>query len=184
MFQTAELGQKVSKKEFKEQELELRANLLALQQQVRKNGKFSVLLDFAGVRGAGKGSSVNLLNKWMDARWILTHAYDSPTDEEAGRPRFWKFWRFMPPRGQIGIHMSGRYSRPLLDYVYGEIDHSEFKQQLDRINTFEKALADDGTMVVDCERKAELGSHRQITIGCCRNTRSFATTVRNFSPGT
>ena len=53
----------------------------------------------------------------------------------------------MPSRGQVGIHMSGRYSRPLLDYVYGQIDVSEFKHQLDRINNFEKALADDGTMV-------------------------------------
>ncbi|MEE4217056.1 MAG: polyphosphate:AMP phosphotransferase [Xanthomonadales bacterium] len=148
MFQTAELGQKISKKEFKEQELILRANLLSLQQELRRQGKFSVLLDFAGVRGAGKGTSANLLNKWMDARWILTHAYDEPTDEESQRPRFWKFWRFTPPRGQIGIHMSGRYSRPLLDYVYGDISQVEFKQQLDRINNFEKALADDGTMVL------------------------------------
>ena len=41
-----------------------------------------MLIDFAGVRGAGKGTSVNLLHKWMDARWIRTHAYDQPTDEE------------------------------------------------------------------------------------------------------
>ena len=148
MFQTAELGQKVSKKEFKEQELILRTNLLLLQQQLRNKGQFPVLLDFAGVRGAGKGTSANLLNKWMDARWILTHAYDTPTEEESMRPTFWKFWRYMPPKGQIGIHMSGRYSRPLLDYVYGNITQSEFKHQLDRINSFEKALADDGAMVL------------------------------------
>lgn len=148
MFQTAELGQKLKKKEFKEQELVLRTNLLTLQQEVRKLGQFAVLIDFAGVRGAGKGSSVNLLNKWMDARWIRTHAYDEPTDEESQRPTFWKFWRHQPPRGQIGIHMSGRYSRPLLDYVYGNITQREFKHKLDRINNFEKALADDGTMVL------------------------------------
>jgi polyphosphate:AMP phosphotransferase len=148
MFQTAELGQKVSKKEFKEQERILRTNLLLLQQQLRNKGRFPVLLDFAGVRGAGKGTSANLLNKWMDARWILTHAYDTPTEEESMRPTFWKFWRYMPPKGQIGIHMSGRYSRPLLDYVYGNITQSEFKHQLDRINNFEKALADDGAMVL------------------------------------
>lgn len=148
MFQTAELGQKVSKKTFKEQELLLRTQLLALQQQLRRAGTFSVLLDFAGVRGAGKGSSVNLLNKWMDARWIRVHAYDEPTDEEAERPTFWKFWRHLPPRGQIGIHMSGRYSRPLLDFVYGNITQGQFKRQLDRINNFEKALADDGAMIL------------------------------------
>jgi polyphosphate:AMP phosphotransferase len=148
MFQTAELGQKVPRKEFKEQELVLRENLLALQQRLRKDGNFPVLLDFAGVRGAGKGTSANLLNKWMDARWIVTHAYTEPSDEEAERPKFWRFWRFLPPKGQIGIHMSGRYSRPLLDYVYGKIGHEELKQLLDRINNFEKDLADDGAMVL------------------------------------
>jgi len=148
MFQTAELGQKVSKSEFKERELLLRENLLALQQRLRSEGNFPVLLDFAGVRGAGKGTSANMLNKWMDARWIVTHAYTEPSDEEAERPTFWRFWRHLPPKGQIGIHMSGRYSRPLLEFVYGDISQDEFKHQLDRINNFEKALADDGAMVL------------------------------------
>jgi polyphosphate:AMP phosphotransferase len=148
MFQTAELGIKVSKKEFKERELALRQDLLALQQRLRSEGEFPVIVDFAGVRGAGKGTSTNLFNKWMDARWIVTHAYDEPSDEESERPVFWRFWRQLPPRGQIGIFLSGRYSRPLLDYVYGNIDQDTFKHQLDRINNFEKALADDGALVL------------------------------------
>ncbi len=148
MFQTAELGQKISKREFKKQELVLRANLLALQHRLREEGQFPVILDFAGVRGAGKGTSVNMLNKWMDARWMVTHAFTRPSDEERERPTFWRFWRHHPPKGQIGIYMSGRYSRPLLNYVYGKTTQDEFKHTLERINNFEKALADDGAMVL------------------------------------
>ena len=33
---------------------------------------------FAGVDGAGKSESVNLLNEWMDPRWIVTRAYGPP----------------------------------------------------------------------------------------------------------
>ena len=47
MFQTAELGQKVSKREFKEKELLLRENLLTLQRRMRKEYRFPVLVDFA-----------------------------------------------------------------------------------------------------------------------------------------
>ena len=148
MFQTAELGQKLSKREFKQQELLLWENLLLLQQRLRNEGDFPVLVDFAGVRGAGKGTSVNLFNRWMDARWIVTHAYTEPSDEESERPTFWRFWRFLPPKGQVGFHMSGRYSRPLLDYVYGRISPVDFTHALDRINNFEKAQADDGAMVL------------------------------------
>jgi polyphosphate:AMP phosphotransferase len=148
MFQTAELGASVSKKEFKEREVVLRENLLDLQLRLRNEGRFQVIVDFAGVRGAGKGASINLLNKWMDTHWIVTHAYDEPSDEERERPVFWRYWRRLAPRGQIGIYLSGRYSRPLLDYVYGHIGQDEFKHQLDRINNFEKALADDGALVL------------------------------------
>jgi polyphosphate:AMP phosphotransferase len=148
MFQTAELGQKVSKRDFKQQELVLRENLLRLQQRLGKEGRCQVVIDFAGVRGAGKGTSTSLLNKWMDTRWIVTQAYGEASDVERERPPFWRFWRDLPPKGQIGIFLSGRYSRPLLDYVYGEIDDDEFKRLLDRINNFEKALADDGAMVL------------------------------------
>jgi polyphosphate:AMP phosphotransferase len=148
MFQTAELGQKLSKKEFKQQELLLWENLLTLQRRLKKEGDFPVLVDFAGVRGGGKGTSVNLLNKWMDTRWIINHAFTEPSDEERDRPTFWRFWRRVPPKGQISFHMSGRYSRPLLDYVYGRITPVEFTHELDRINNFEKALADDGAMVL------------------------------------
>jgi len=148
MFNTVELGQRVSKSEFKQRELTLRENLLALQQRLRAEGDFPVILDFAGVRGAGKGTSANLLNKWMDARWIVTEAYNDPSDEESERPVFWRFWRNLPPKGQIGISMSGRYSNPLLDYVYGKSTENQFCKELERINDFEKALADDGAMVL------------------------------------
>ena len=143
MFQTVELGQKVGKGEYKTRELLLRQQLLDLQQQLRANRGFPVIIDFAGVSGAGKSTSTNLLNKWMDARWINTQGYAEPAGFEKERPEFWRFWRDLPPRGQIGIYLSGRYSRPLLDYVYDRIPQETFMQKLEHINHFEKALADE-----------------------------------------
>jgi polyphosphate:AMP phosphotransferase len=148
MFQTAELGQKVSRREFKKRELELRKQLLDLQDQVRADGSFPVLIDFGGVRGGGKGTSTNLLNKWMDASYIETHAYGEPSDEESERPAWWRFWRDLPPRGHIGIYLSGRYSKPLLDYVYGNSSLETFHHQLSQIRAFEQALADDGALIL------------------------------------
>jgi len=148
MFQTVELGQEVSKQEYKKRERALRKQLLDLQRELRLDGKFPVLVDFAGVSGAGKGTSTNLLNKWMDTRWISTHGYTQPAGFELERPEFWRFWRDLPPRGQIAINLSGRYSRPLLDYVFERISQDTFLQNLERINHFEKALADDGALVL------------------------------------
>lgn len=148
MFQTAELGQKVTDQEFKERQLPLWHSLLLKQLALRKAGVSPVLIDFAGVRGAGKSESTNLLNKWMDTRWITTHGYGAPTEAERVRPLMWRYWMRLPPRGQIGIYLSGRYTAPLLDFVYKRIGQEEFDARLERINTFEKALADDGALIL------------------------------------
>ena len=140
MFDSAELGQSVSKSEFKERERDLRARLLTLQYRSLELARFPVLIDFAGVDGAGKGSTVNMLNKWMDPRWLRSIGYQLPTEEERARPRFWRYWRNLPPKGRIGLYLSGRYSRPLLGRVYGGIDELEFDRRLAEIIRFENEL--------------------------------------------
>ncbi len=74
MFRTAELGRKVDKQEYRQREPILREELLQAQQELRISGRFPVILVFAGVDGAGKAQTVNLLNAWMDPRWLVTRA--------------------------------------------------------------------------------------------------------------
>jgi len=148
MFDTAELGQRVDDEEFDKRERKLRARLLKLQYQALDRDRFGVLVDFAGVDGAGKGTTVNMLNKWMDPRWIRTIGYQSPTEEQRAHPRFWRYWRDLPPRGRIGLYLSGRYSRALLGRVYEGLEPAAFDERLALINRFEKALSDDGMLVI------------------------------------
>jgi polyphosphate kinase 2 (PPK2 family) len=148
MFDTAELGQSIPKAEFKKRELELRASLLKLQYQALEMAQFPIIIDFAGVDGAGKGTTMNMLDKWMDPRWIRAIGYQPPSDEEKARPRFWRTWRDLPPRGRMGVYLSGRYSAPLLQRVYGEIDDAEFDDRLAEIIRFENTLADDGALIL------------------------------------
>jgi polyphosphate:AMP phosphotransferase len=148
MFDSAELGQSVSKSDFKKRERELRARLLTLQYRSLELARFPVLIDFAGVDGAGKGSTVNMLNKWMDPRWIRSIGYQLPTEAEQARPRFWRYWRNLPPKGRMGLYLSGRYSRPLLGRVYGGSDELEFDRRLAEIIRFENELTDDGALVL------------------------------------
>lgn len=148
MFETAELGQVVDNAEFKKRELKLRAKLLALQYELRDAALFPVVVDITGVDGAGKGTTINMLNKWMDPRWLRSTGYLAPTGEERGRPRFWRYWRDLPKKGLIGVYLGGRYSRPLQKHVYGRIDDYEFDERLSQINRFEDTLADDGALIV------------------------------------
>jgi len=143
LFEAAETGASVPRPEYKARASELRQELLEAQTSLRE-ADFPVIVMFAGVDGAGKGELTNLLNEWMDPRGITTRAFGHPSEPEAARPKYWRFWRDLPPRGDIGLFLSAWYTDPLLDRVYGETTDAELEAQLDEINAFEKTLADDG----------------------------------------
>jgi polyphosphate:AMP phosphotransferase len=147
MFETAELGRTVPKEAFDEAVPALRVELVELQQRLRL-ADFPVLVLFSGVNGAGKGETINLLNEWMDPRWIESSAYQPPSDEERERPRFWRYWRDVPAKGQLGLFLSAWYSRPFLDHVYGRSSLAEYDTQLNECAAFERVLADDGALIL------------------------------------
>ena len=147
MFEAAELGRKISREEFDDLAPTLRSELLDLQFKLR-SADFPVIVVFSGVDGAGKNEVVNLLNEWMDPRWIHTHAYGEASDEERERPAYWRYWRDLPPKGRFGLFLSCWYHDPLVERAYGRITVAEMEESLERITHFEKTLADEGALVI------------------------------------
>jgi polyphosphate:AMP phosphotransferase len=147
MFEIAELGQKVSKEEYHERVPALREELLEGQVRIRELG-IPVILLFAGVDGAGKGACANLLQEWMDPRFIITRAFSKPSQEEKERPEYWRYWRTLPPRGHMGIFLSAWYSEPLLSHVYGDIGDRQLDQRIERILAFERTLSNGGALIL------------------------------------
>ena len=147
MFEAAEVGRKLSKSDYKAQVPHLRSELLDVQQELRR-APFQVIVLFAGVDTAGKGETVNLLNEWMDPRWILTRGYTEPSSDEHERPRLWRYWRDLPSDGRLAIFLSAWYSSPILDRVAGRTSAAEFDSLLDQIAAFERTLTDDGAVIV------------------------------------
>jgi AMP-polyphosphate phosphotransferase len=147
MFEAAELGRTVPKETYKAQVPILRTELLAIQRTLT-DARFPVIVVFAGVDGAGKGETVNLLNEWMDPRYIVTRAYEEPSVEESERPEYWRYWRDLPPDGRIGFFLSSWYSAPVLGRVHRRNGQADFDRQLDRIATFERMLADGGALIL------------------------------------
>lgn len=149
MFEIAELGQQLSKKDYKQRVPELRTRLLEAQQQLQ-DSNFPVLVLISGVDGGGKGQIINLLNEWMDPRGIQTHAFGLPTEDQRSRPEFWRYWMALPPRGQVSIFVGSWYSSPIADRVSRKIDNSELDERLIHINNVERELTDDGMLIIKC----------------------------------
>ena len=147
MFEAIELGQSLSKKEFKQAEEKFRAELLMLQQQLAE-AKIATLIMVAGVEGAGKGDVVDSLNKWLDSRGLVTHAFWDETDEEKERPEYWRYWMSLPARGSIGIMFGGWYWDPIYRHATGKIDDAQLDEDSHRIKELENMLHQDGLLII------------------------------------
>jgi polyphosphate:AMP phosphotransferase len=148
MFESAELGHKLDKATYDAEVPALREALLDAQMELAKQAKFPVVILIGGVDGAGRGETVNLLNEWMDPRFVQTHGMGDPSDEELDRPMMWRFWRELPPKGRIGIFLGSWYTWPILNRVRGVTKNADLDQSLERAKRLEQMLVDEGALVL------------------------------------
>jgi len=148
VFESAEIGHQISKKEFKTREPVLREALLGAQYQLLERARFPVIILVNGVDGAGKGETVNILNEWMDPRHIRTEAFGALLDEERGHPEMWRFWQVLPAKGHIGILFGSWYTDPILAHVMGNERDERFRQRLEAIRQFERMLVAEGALLI------------------------------------
>ncbi len=148
MFESAELGHKVDKSAYARRAPEQRQALLDVQYAVMEKAAFPVVILVSGVDGAGKGETVNLLNTWMDPRYINTHGMGVPTDEERMRPPMWRFWRRLPPKGRIGVFFGSWYTEPINGRVLGKWTETDLEAATERIVRFERMLVNEGALVI------------------------------------
>lgn len=148
MFESAELGHRIPDREYDAVVPKLRAELLNAQYALLKDKSFPVVIIIGGVDGAGKGETVNVLNEWMDPRHIHTHAFGEMSDEERERPRMWRYWRALPPRGRIGILFGAWHTDPIVNRVIGRTDDSGMELAMEAIVRFERMLIDEGALIL------------------------------------
>ncbi len=147
MFEATKVGRRVDKASFKEQQETLRTQLMEVQRELLQTD-IPVIVLICGVEGAGKGEVVNRLNEWLDTRGVQTFAFWDETDEERQRPRYWRFWRTLPPRGNLSILFGGWYQAPIERGFDGLCSEAELDAELTRIADFERMLINDGALVV------------------------------------
>jgi polyphosphate kinase 2 (PPK2 family) len=144
MFESAEIGHVIDKDTYDAAVPALREALLEAQYELKQQSRFPVIVLINGVEGAGKGETVKLLNEWMDPRLIQVSTFDQQTDEELAHPPAWRFWRQLPPKGQMGIFFGNWYSQMLQGRVHGRIKTAVLDQAIDGAQSLEQMLCDEG----------------------------------------
>jgi polyphosphate:AMP phosphotransferase len=148
MFQSAEIGHTVSKSKYRETVPQLREALLEAQARLYEDKRTPVLILISGEDGAGKRETIHVLYEWMDPRFLSTLAFEDPTDEERERPEMWRYWRSLPPKGQIGIFAGSWYSAPIRRRIRGKISQKDLDARAEQINRFEAMLVNEGALVM------------------------------------
>jgi len=148
MFESAEIGHRVSKARFKEEVPALREALLEAQARLFAESKIPVVVLISGEDGSGKRETISVLYDWMDPRFLSTQAFEAATDEERERPAMWRYWRSLPPRGRVGIFYGSWYSDPIRMRIQGDLSEMELDARSAQINRFEAMLINEGALVL------------------------------------
>ena len=148
MLESAEIGHRLDKKVYAQEEAKLREALLNAQFELSEKRRGPILLLISGVESGGRGETANQLTAWMDPRHVRVHAFGAALPEEAVRPRAWRYWRALPPTGKIGIFMNAWYRDALEDRVAGRISDAELDVYLQEVRREERALSDEGVVLV------------------------------------
>jgi polyphosphate kinase 2 (PPK2 family) len=148
MFESALIEHRLGKDEYAQAEPELRTKLLEAKLNLLKGSSFATVILVTGMDGAGKSDVIHKLLECMDPRHVRVAAYGEPDDTERTRPRMWRYWRDLPPRGEISVVFGSWYSDPLRDRVAHVTNKDRFERELAAINRFEEMLASEGVLLL------------------------------------
>ncbi|MGB8020836.1 MAG: polyphosphate:AMP phosphotransferase [Candidatus Nanopelagicales bacterium] len=146
MLEASEVGNKLSKDDFSAVVPQLRVDLINAQYDLQ-TADFGVLLFVAGDDRVAANAVVNRVNEWMDARYIQTHVLGPLSAEESMRPRYWRVWRDMPPKGRVSI-MAGGIMRLLHENLSGELSDEDYERALDHLEELQDELVADGMLII------------------------------------
>lgn len=147
MLEQVDLSLKLPKSKYNKLIEPLGYRLGGLQRRCKEAG-IPIAVVYEGWDAAGKGGSVNQLMRLIDPRGFKVYAIEPPAESERTRPFLWRFAIRMPPRGFMAIFIRSWYTRVLVERVEELVPEKEWRKAYGDINSFERQLVDDGTVII------------------------------------
>ena len=113
-------------------------------------GSRRVLLVLQGMDTAGKGGVVEHAVGLLSPTAVALTSFKRPTEEELAHDFLWRVERALPAPGVVGVFDRSHYEDVLVARVHELAGPEELERRYGAINAFEKALVEDGTVVVKC----------------------------------
>src|SRR5499426_3256260 len=140
-------GGTLKRKEYEKELKKLHAELVSLQEWVKKQG-LKVCIIFEGRDGAGKGGTIKAITERVSPRIFRVVALPAPTEREKSQMYSQRYIPRLPAAGEIVIFDRSWYNRAGVERVLGFCTEEQAKHFLQMIPGVEKAIVDDGIILL------------------------------------
>lgn len=137
----------IAKDEYRKQMPRLQGRLFELQRACWEAG-IGVVVVFEGWGVSGKGALIKKLTERLEPRAFEIHAMFAPRTHELPLPWLYRFWGRLPAYGRMAVFDHAWHQVVVDLYAHGSLSDADRIRRFEDINGFERALADDGYVVV------------------------------------
>ncbi len=127
---------------------DLTQRLDALQAGLGAEEKRALLVVLQGRDACGKDGTVRRVFGGVNPALCAVTSFKRPTPLELRHDYLWRVHQLLPPRGTIGIFNRSHYEDVLTVRVHRLQPESVWKRRYEHINTFERMLVDEGTVIL------------------------------------
>lgn len=120
----------------------------ALQNLLFADGRYKVLVVLQGTDTAGKDGTVRGVFSQTSPLGVHTVGWKAPTEVERAHDYLWRVHQKVPAAGEITVFNRSHYEDVLVPVVNGWITPEATQQRYEHINSFERLLAQTGTVVL------------------------------------
>lgn len=124
--------------------------------------RYAMIIVFQALDAAGKDSTLKHVMSGVNPQGVNVYSFRAPSEEERLHHFLWRPMRVIPPAGKLAIFNRSYYEEVLVVRVHPEFLNSQplvpdrrkkhlpelWQSRYDEINTFEKLLAEENTLVL------------------------------------
>ncbi|HEY8398278.1 MAG TPA: polyphosphate kinase 2 family protein [Flavihumibacter sp.] len=138
-------------------------NLAIMQDKLYAHNRHSILIILQAMDAAGKDGAIKHVLSGLNPQGVKVTSFKTPSREELDHDYFWRHYKALPGRGEIGIFNRSHYENVLVTRVHPEyilneniprvekpedINEEFWEKRFKQINRFEKNLSQNGTLIL------------------------------------
>ena len=134
------------------------SRMAALADMLFAQNRWSLLLIFQGMDGAGKDGAIKHVMRGLDPKATTVHLFGPPSTGERAHDYMWRCLKELPERGRIGIFNRSYYEEVLIVRVHPELIEAEhlprermtpriWTERFEDIRHIERYLCRNGTVI-------------------------------------